>query len=578
MLSSLLISFTSVLSPAFSLCSLLEVAKTVLRRHRYQQTHLPTLSNPNPFQLQQQIQLQLQGTAPSSSSYTTSTYAQKQQLAYMDLRTATALVQRAKDQEQLRMQQETQEQEVRDPTADRPTVHSDTHSNSSLVTYLLYGQIGFEMLQPGDVVDVLPKDTRIPRISRMSDYFSSRQDAAQHHPPSAGVQEEDEEAMYPESDLWFDDVTRRHRGVLQRPSPLSYVPGYYTVKYDDKTLETKVSRHRIRRVYETSNANNSHRSDANTHLHLHTQSRDPTEEPTLRDATFHQLFASSNSAPSAATATTSGSVVNGPLSIDVTFDSSPHPHPHPVAPGDSSATVTADEHGVGPVLHSWARLPSVQPGAPLWTLLYAGDATSYDLTSLVPRHVLDSEPHLQISVMLALQVQGIDAPIDQERSQLSRPVLLRTVSLEQQAKMQLRLQQSIAFPQDSLQPYYMQTHPAGQDTTIGTTSNDVNTDSAAGESGLSGHGMSRTKKQVISAVIQSHHLRAPSTVASSSSSFLTMNDTKKRRKLTVEDVVDEVVREEVHEEAGVDVVEARQVNIERRDVYCWAEGQGEHYA
>lgn len=489
----------------------------------------------------------------------------------MDLRTATALVQRAKDQEQLCMQQKAQEQELRDQTADSQTVHSNKSSSSSLVTYLLYGQIGFEMLQPGDVVDVLPKDTRIPRISRMSDYFSSRQDAAQHRLPSAGVQvheEEDEEAMYPESDLWFDDVTRRHRGVLQRPSPLSYVPGYYTVKYDDKTLETKVSRHRIRRVYETSNANNSHRSDTNTHLHLHTQSRDPTEEPTLRDATFHQLFASSNGEDA----------VNGPLSIDVTFDSSPHPHPHPVAPGDSSATVTADGHGVGPAVHSWARLPSVQPGAPLWTLLYAGDATSYDLTSLVPRHVLDSEPHLQISVMLALQVQGIDAPLDQERSQLSRPVLLRTVSLEQQAKMQLRLQQSIAFPQDSLQPYYMQTHPAGQDTTIGTSSSDMNTGSAAGGSGLSSHGMSRTKKQVISAVIQSHHMRAPSTTASSSSSFLTTNDTKKKRKLTVEDVVDEVVREEEHEEAGVDVVEARQINIERRDVYCWAEGQGEHYA
>lgn len=77
-------------------------------------------------------------------------------------------------------------------------------------------------------------------------------------------------------------------------------------------------------------------------------------------------------------------------------------------------------------------LPTVQPsniqlGAYPWQLVYRGPLLSYTISGLIPSVLLDSEPGLEMSIMVALQVEGLDGPPG-ERSQLSRPLLCHTRS------------------------------------------------------------------------------------------------------------------------------------------------------
>jgi hypothetical protein len=282
---------------------------------------------------------------------------------------------------------------------------SDHRGAAPFLTYFLYGCVGFESLLPGDVVDVLPKDVVRPRISLrpMCGDPSVSESRLNYH-----------EQAFEECDLFFDDESPRYRGVILKSSPLSSRPGRFTVKYSDKSLETLVSRHRIRRVHRPSK---------------------PPEEVHDESEVSNQSVSASAQGP---TQDCLGSVGN------------------PSEP---------------PRLDFTRR----------WTLLYAGPDTHYAVTNLLPLNVLENEPELRIGVLFSLQTHGMDTP-KYERSQLSQPVLVHTSTSNRSA----------------VQPGVLSLSSLSHDNDL-SLSRQTSVPS----------GISRTKRQVVAAVIEAQHVVVP---------------------------------------------------------------------
>lgn len=111
-----------------------------------------------------------------------------------------------------------------------------------------------------------------------------------------------------------------------------------------------------------------------------------------------------------------------------------------------------------------------------WKLLYMGKDSSYVCNGLVPPDILEQEPNLVVSVMFCIQTHGLDWP-SYERSQLSPPVIFHTIPsyLALKDTLNKELNESSSSKLPSLQ----------DPTSVG---------------------MSKTKKEIISAVIKGQQL------------------------------------------------------------------------
>ena len=124
-----------------------------------------------------------------------------------------------------------------------------------------------------------------------------------------------------------------------------------------------------------------------------------------------------------------------------------------------------------------------------WQLVYMGPETSYGCSHLIPQDVLEDEIGVQAGVMFAVQVQGVDFP-RYERSRLSHPVILYTINpdhhLASAEPTKTKPQINISSPT-----------PAKKAAADG--------EEDGGEESV-GYGMSRTKKDLISAIVNGNQL------------------------------------------------------------------------
>jgi hypothetical protein len=443
------------------------------------------------------------------------------------------------------------------------------------ITYFLYAHIGFETLLPGDIVDVLPKEVKSPLISTrpvcgdpsqlsISGPTTDRSDDASSQTQRALT--DYHQIAFEDCDLFFDDTSPRFRGVILKASVFSSKPGYFTVKYTDKSLETLVSRHRIRRVF-----------------------RPSSREPNL----LHQQQLSASSQ------------VEEELNVDKEEEIEENVDKINWQLHLNLQSLSSASRNNTPFTNNTEVVPTVVPDPKIWTLVYAGHDTHYAVTNLLPRYVLDTEPELKIGVLFAIQSHGMDTP-DYERSQLSHPVLLHTVPATSNT---LPL-----TPSQALAPM-TQACVAETDAAVLSSSNSVT--SALSQSSAvvavaappqalvvatasdtnpnnTSNSMSRTKKQVVSAVIQARHLTAPTVLP------VTIQDhddpaglykTRRVAKSESPPAPIEVVLS-IHDMPRIlktDAVPAllderaetshiTTVKIARQDNYVWAEGQGDHYA
>ena len=438
------------------------------------------------------------------------------------------------------------------------------------MTYFLYAQIGFENLQPGDIVDVLPKEVKRPNISKrpffVNDTTGHLEDSATH--------------CYDDCDLFFDDTTPRHRGVLLKPSVFSAKPGYFTVKYTDKSLETQVSRHRIRRV---SSASFENETDKNN-----------THSTTIRD---------------------DSSVNNHNNNFQLNFNNiSSLSTGDTVNRNNRTETVSSLNPKNPNIVKDTDKLPTVLPDPRIWTLVYAGPETQYAVTHLLPRHIQETETHLRVGVMFCVQTHGMDSP-QYERSQLSHPVVIHTLPETHRDTLH----------STSVDPQFSETQYVGsadsvvsQVSQVSATHNNNGDDDTATHSltqtghtqaghtqaghTMSGHTMSRTKKQVISAVIQARHLcPAESLPVTQQDTDDTAGLYKTRRIALVEPAPAPTDLLATHDTSAThavppclatvslkpstlavderhETVETLAVTLATQDNYVWGEGRGDDYA
>lgn len=118
-----------------------------------------------------------------------------------------------------------------------------------------------------------------------------------------------------------------------------------------------------------------------------------------------------------------------------------------------------------------------------WKLVYVGNDNRYACTGLVPRAVLETEPHLRVGVMFAIQTHGLDWP-QYERSQLSKPAIFYTTAEEED------------FP-----PIVAVTHaqPINLDSNISSGENKE-------DDIFESNAMSKTKKEIFTAVIKGQQM------------------------------------------------------------------------
>lgn len=378
---------------------------------------------------------------------------------------------------------------------------TEHRGNRSFLTYYLYGCIGFESLQPGDVVDVLPKDVVRPRISLRPICVD---------PSVSGRSLNYHEQAFEECDLFFDDESPRYRGVILKSSPLSSRPGRFTVKYTDKSLETLVSRHRIRRVHRPNNE-----SEGSNQIGSLSEQRRVEDSLGV------------------------GGVPSDTLQLDFRRD---------------------ELAGFSP--QQGTCTPTTLPDCRRWKLLYAGPDTHYAVTNLLPSNILETEPGLKIGVLFSLQTHGMDTPA-YERSQLSQPVLVHTATSNRSA-----------------------VQPGVVSLFSGLHDNDQQHPSAPS-------GISRTKRQVVAAVIEAQHVVVPPQLPDVIVETDDPAGLYVTRRLAVKEVNESPLDVHIPEHslplvlksgAAVDIIDERSelktslpITINKQDNFVWSEGMGDDY-
>ncbi len=153
----------------------------------------------------------------------------------------------------------------------------------------------------------------------------------------------------------------------------------------------------------------------------------------------------------------------------------------------SLSPLRAHSHG-----YQHPPVPTVQPDD-TWHLVYVGKDSSYACTGLVPRTVLEDEPCYRCAVTFCLQTHGLDYP-EYERSQLSRPVILLTQAAPMEELVKLEATLSAPPPMVSVP---ITAHLQAPDSEVSANEETVT---------IGGVTMSRTKKEIITAVIKGQQM------------------------------------------------------------------------